>query len=256
MVTLPNASKSSERIAKALWTLLWRSSPLASVCPAGLWGRVWGKEGSNPIGWLKEPLWFVLEMLDAETRTCTASSKIWMSEVLITVDTGIHTYLSITDIWVARASWKPLWRSSPTASLFAGLLCSNLSMDHLPSCTNNNFNLSEPVADVSILSSSLKAKISRLCQVGLMTMVGPAPWGNLEDQEMVGKQMWTLETAAHETQLRDNPHLHIYYRYLSCKSELKTPLEIFTHGPACLPGFCAAIYLWITYHHAQTTTST
>ena len=64
-----------------------------------------------------------------------------MSEVLIAVDTGIHTYLSITDICVARASWKPLWRSSPTASVFAGLLCSNLSMDRLPSGTNNNFNL-------------------------------------------------------------------------------------------------------------------
>ena len=29
-----------------------------------------------------------------------------------------------------------------------------------------------------------------------MTMAGPAPWEQLEDQEMVGNRMWALETAA------------------------------------------------------------
>ena len=56
---------------------------------------------------------------------------------------------------------------------------------------------------VSILNSPLEARLLRLCQVGLMIMAGPAPWGHLEDQEMVGKQMWALETAAHEAELRD-----------------------------------------------------
>ena len=40
---------------------------------------------------------------------CTASSKIWISEVLMAVDTvSTLIYLHITDIWVARASWNPL----------------------------------------------------------------------------------------------------------------------------------------------------
>jgi len=44
---------------------------------------------------------------------------------------------------------------------------------------------------VSILNSCfLKARLPRLCQVSLMTMAGPTPWENLEDQEMVGKRMW------------------------------------------------------------------
>ena len=56
---------------------------------------------------------------------------------------------------------------------------------------------------VSILNgSSLKARLPRLCQVGLMTMAGPAPWENL-DQEMVGTRMWAVETTSHETELRD-----------------------------------------------------
>lgn len=55
---------------------------------------------------------------------------------------------------------------------------------------------------VSILNSSLlKARLPRLCQVGLMSMASPAPWENLEDQEMVGKRMWVVETTSHETEL-------------------------------------------------------
>ena len=86
-------------------------------------------------------------MLDTETRTCTASSKIWMSLVLITVDTGIHTDLS----WVIYCRYlssrsefvQTLWRFSPTGTqrLCRAKLCSNLYMDQLPSCTNNKFDV-------------------------------------------------------------------------------------------------------------------
>ena len=56
---------------------------------------------------------------------------------------------------------------------------------------------------VSILNSCfLKARLPRLCQVGVMSMAGPAPWANLEDQEMVGKRMWVVETTSHENELR------------------------------------------------------
>ena len=56
---------------------------------------------------------------------------------------------------------------------------------------------------VSILNSCfLKARLPRLCQVGVMSMAGPAPWANLEDQEMVGKRMWVVETTSHETEMR------------------------------------------------------
>ena len=61
--------------------------------------------------------------------------------------------------------------------------------------------------NVGIPNSSLKARLPR-CQVGLMTMAGPAPWEHLEDEEMVGKQMWALETA-HETELRDTQGTYI-----------------------------------------------
>lgn len=99
--------------------------------------------------------------------------------------------------------------------------------------------------NVGILNSSLKARLPRLCQVGLMTMAGPAPWEHLEDEEMVGKQMWALETA-HETELRDTQRTYISDA-LAHFEEARCPThKAIACAPAKYQAFeqCSACFSW------------
>ena len=96
---------------QADWTHLWRSSPLASVCPAGLWGRVWGKEGSNPIGWWKNHSDLSAQMLETETRTARPPARFEFQRCWWPLTRYPHLYtciLQISELQERVESLKPL----------------------------------------------------------------------------------------------------------------------------------------------------